>query len=251
VIRRFLVCLAIAGLAAGPALPRSNGAWYGSLNPGFKAVPAGGGGSSIFVDDSFTGTDTETLIGTPHNLTIGGAWTRNSASATGEMTIRTNRAYTSTSTVLLYPSTGTPSDADYKVTAVITHPGNITSSTLELGVVGRMSSTTQFSGYSCVIRQDSATTAHLQFRSINNGTTTSTLGAAPTTFTYGGTNYTITLTMTGSSVSCGIVSTPLTETLTATDTDWASAGKVAIRGNVVSTTTTGLHLDSIQADNTP
>lgn len=198
---------------------------------------------ALFVQDSFT-EETTTQLLTNHTGEVGATWTAHPASAyTPSVIYIIDRLFHSTSgvTSVIFAS-GVPASADYKVSAGLAYVSN-NGTTIGLGVAGRVESenaTYYFARYS------NATSGWQLFRMLSG---TSTLIGSSTSPSFSpGQSKTISLILVGDQISIAVdnvvVIGPVTDTLI------AGAGKAAVRGflTTASTTTTGMHLDWIEAE---
>jgi len=93
-------------------------------------------GGSVFVSDTFTGTNGTTLAS--HIGAVGATWTVHPTLADGTLQIQSNATILATGSAPYYFSSGIPSNADYDVEADI----NYLSGNASMGVLGRCNTTT-------------------------------------------------------------------------------------------------------------
>lgn len=187
---------------------------------------------ATFASDTFNGTNWQTINAKGANL--GGPIT-NHPNESGNWYIFDNKALCRTAGLVYYG--GTPSSADYSVTATITVKSSIGST----GVTGRISTTGQ-TYYSAYIEQGSGYVVLM--KRVNGAVTSLGVSAA----TYGIGDHVLTLDMVGTTIRALIGGVAV---VTASpDSSITAAGKAGFRAPVISDTTTGKHLDTFVATDT-
>jgi hypothetical protein len=187
---------------------------------------------ATFASATFTGTNWQDLIYT--TPVQGGPWVKHPNEA-GNWYLYGNRALCR-SGGLNYLS-GTPSSADYSVSATI----HIKSSVGSTGVAGRISTTAKT--YYCVYIEQG--TGKLVLIKWVNGVLTR-LGSVSAS-SYGIGDHTLTLDMVGTTIRALIGGV---EILNQTDSSITAAGKAGIRAPVISDWNIGKHLDNFVATDT-
>jgi hypothetical protein len=214
----------------------SNGA--GGANAYSSNVgPVSSGSAGVFVQDSFTGSDSTNL--TAHTGEIGATWTKhpNQPGSARDILITSNQARGdgNTSTISRYYASGTPPTADYAVEATL---NAISATTNErAGIWARMNTSTD-DGYELTYQRESTRWALYK---VVSGTAT-LLGSYTDVFS-DGSSRTIRLELRGTALTVLIDGT---QRITATDSTFASAGSVGILTRS-STATTGIHIDNLVA----
>jgi hypothetical protein len=213
---------------------------YSSAIPGTTGLVGYWRLDPTFVSDTFTGTAGATLQS--RNGEVGATWTKHSMSATDAVLSDVGRARKAGTGIAAYTASGTPSTANYSVSADVQYVSSL--ATDLAGVVGRMDTanangTFYFMGY---VRDAGA----WYLIRLVNGTQT-VLGTYNQALTAGNT-YRATLDMQGTTIR-GLVDG--VQRITSTDAGISAAGRAGIfLGNVGSaahTNTTGMHLDNFAA----
>jgi hypothetical protein len=186
---------------------------------------------AIFARDAYTGTDWQTI--NANGADLGGPITDH-PNENGNWYIYANRALCRTAGLAYY--SGTPSSADYSVTADIV----IKSSAGSTGVAGRIS-TTQRTYYSAYIEQ--STGIVVLMKRVNGAITSMGVSSG----SYGVGTHSLTLDMVGTTIRALVGGV---QVVSVTDSSITAAGKAGIRAPVISDTTTGKHLDNLVATDT-
>lgn len=191
---------------------------------------------SQFVYDTFT--DTDGVLPTSHTGETGATWTKHASGGGGAAVIsNANRVRGTSSTRSLYYASGTPASADYDVTAVLYA---VSTTDTYPGPCGRIDTAAETMYY---VTWDH--TRGLWELSKRVAGALTSLGTYADTFTVG-TSKTCMLRMVGSTISVLIDGV---SRISVTDTAISAAGKAGFRqGNAASTNSTGVHIDSISAD---
>lgn len=196
---------------------------------------------ATFLNDTFTGANGGLL--SAHTPDSGGSWTQQTGYATGVYTVQTNRIFAGpTGGNAVYQASGSPATPDYEVTATIRI---VSAANVDIGVIGRAAAAAQTFYITLVKRVASGPTWTIELYKCVAGSFT-TLGsfptiAAPTV----GTDHTLKLSMVGSAIAAywdGVLTSAA-----ATDTAITAAGKAGIYSDLLSTTSTGFHIDTITA----
>lgn len=188
-----------------------------------------------FATDSFTGTSGTELSA------YSGNWTKHTSSSTGTLVITDAnrlRKNSGNNSEGLYYHSGTPSSADYTVSADLVF---ISSAAAYLEVCGRMS--TSANTYYRV-RYNVSTGGWELHKKVNGSL--SQLGTTQTqTFSSGTKN--VKLRMSGSTIELYKEGSG-TATISVTDTAITAAGKSGLRSSTDQSNSSGLHLDNFSAD---
>lgn len=195
---------------------------------------------ATFLNDTFTGTDGDTLIST-HVGETGATWTRNTVGtfSGGQFVIKTNRIYTSGVTAMVYAS-GTPASADYSVILNL-HVVTIANINI-LGAAGRSSTNANTMYLAYINRVTSGGTWTVYLNKRVTGTNTSFGNFVITTPT-AGSDHTLELRMVGDQIS--LYYDGVLQVGPVTDTAITAAGRAGIYSDIAVTTTTGTHIDTI------
>lgn len=186
---------------------------------------------AVCASDTYAGTDWQTIIAAGADT---GGPIVNHPNESGNWYIYANKALCRTAGLCYY--TGTPSSADYSVTATIT----IKSSVGSTGVAGRVS-TTERTYYTAYIEQ----TSGLVVLAKRVAGAITSLGVSP--LTYGVGDHVLTLDMVGTTIRALVGGV---QVVSVVDSSITAAGKAGIRAPVISDTTTGKHLDTFVATDT-
>jgi lysophospholipase L1-like esterase len=190
-----------------------------------------------FLSDTFTGTNGVLLEN--HTGEVGATWAKHGGFA-GTFTIQANRIWSSSGEGHYYAS-GVPSSANYDVTTTIYAASNDTFSMA--GAMGRaVAGATNTSYTAFAIWNGTDTRVYLKRWVAGTGTDISNVVITTPTV---GTSHTLTLRMSGSSISAlwdgVVVLGPIT------DTNISAAGRAGVISNGIGSTTTGWHIDTITA----
>lgn len=192
-----------------------------------------------FLIDTFT--DTNGVVLTSHIGEQGATWTKMPSNA-GVLTVQANRLYCSTSPAATYAS-GVAMTPDYDVTVAIRVV--TTAVNMEIGAIGRSAdaANTYYVAFMDRVSSGGGTVRARLGKFVNN--TFTALGSAVTITPAASSDHTITLRMVGTAISClydGVVTVgPIT------DSSITEAGEAGVHAITASSTTTGFHLDSIEA----
>lgn len=184
-----------------------------------------------FVADSYTGIDWQKIV--DRGADLGGPIV-NHPDESGNWYVYQNQALCRTVGLAYY--SGTPSSADYSVSADIV----IKSSAGSTGVAGRISTTAR-TYYGAYIEQ---TTGIVVLHKWVNGAITS-LGVSAASYGIG--THRLTLDMVGTTIRALIGGV---QVVSVVDASITAAGKAGIDAQVISDTTTGKHLDNFEANDT-
>jgi hypothetical protein len=195
---------------------------------------------SMFYRDLFTGGGNGVL--STWEATSKAGYTKHfgAAYASGDITtdVSLNRIYGGGTGASFYLSNHIPASADYSVSAtfyIVTSTGNAS-----LWVRAEHSSGNGEDGYQVRL----VTGSQWELRRIDNGSGT-TLGTSTTNMpSAGGAGVSVTLSITGSSLS---VTAGGSEIITATDSTYTAVGRVGVRFSGPFTSTTGVHIGPISA----
>lgn len=185
---------------------------------------------TTFARDTYTGTNWQTINSAGADL---GGPIVNHPDESGNWYIYANKALCRSAGLVYY--SGTPSSADYSVTADITVKSSIGST----GVAGRISTTAK-TYYAVYIEQTSNKLVLIKY--VNGAITR--LGPLSSS-SYGIGTHTLTLDLNGTTIRALVGGV---EILNQTDSSINAAGKAGIRAPVISDTTTGKHVDNFIAE---
>ena len=196
-----------------------------------------------FLNDTFT--DTNAVVLTSHTGETGATWTRQTGeNASGQFTVQSNRIFCSTGQAVLQAS-GTPTTPDYDVTATIRVVTTVTSI---VGVIGRAAPAARTYYLAFYNRITSGGAWSVGIQRMVAGTANTLVENTITSLT-AGTDHTLMLRMVGNRITAYsdgvVVAGPLL------DSNITAAGKAGVWSNTTVTTTTGHHIDTITALDTP
>jgi len=208
------------------------------VNWGIGTTLAGLGLSAVayIVNDTFSETEDTTLAS--HTGEVGATWVSHPSYATGAAVVEASgdKVYFNTNSTCYYAS-GAPPSADYSVFATIYVQSN--GASLSAGVIGRAST----SANTFYLARYGGTSSGWQLYKFVNGSATQLGSTVVQSLSLSG-SYSIELRMEGTSIKLFVDGA---ETISATDSDIADAGKVGIRGLGVTDSTGGYQLLNIYA----
>lgn len=190
---------------------------------------------TVFFTDTFTDTASTSL--SSHTPNSGGTWAQTGGPGGGWRITDANRVRANDIFWMVFSSSIQAPSADATITGVIRRLTNVN----WIGVGGR-GNTSDARMYGCLLGSN---TLYLQeLDSIAGNTELGTYAASLANDT----DYTVTLTMTGTTIKCFLDGV---ERISATDATLSAAGSVTVfgfnhGGNPVSTNTTDHHIDSVQ-----
>lgn len=205
-----------------------------ALTAALLCVPATSQAQVTFFNDTFTDTAATSL--TSHSPNTGGPWVKTAGPAGGWAISNANRVRANDIFWMAFSGTTVAPSADATITGVIRRITNVN----YIGVGGR-GNTSDARLYGCLLG-----TGTLYLQELDSIAGNTELGSYAASLA-DNTDYTVKLTMVGTTLKCFLDGV---ERISATDATLASAGTVAMfsfnpGGNPVSTNTTDFHVDSV------